>query len=265
MVAALGGAGLAMMLSCVAFGQSTSPPAFEVADVKVSKALGREQGKPRMLPGGRLEFPNVTLKLLITAAYNAHGNMIMGSPGWLDSDRFDIVAKAAPGTSDDQLRQMLQTLLVERFKLAIHREEKPMSVYALIVGKRGATLPPAAGSGESNCSWHEPSPGRVQRECHHMTMAELALQLPGWGRARVDLPVVDLTGLQGAYDFQLEWSFPNAVGGDAGRGGEMKTNADSGGATVFDAVQKFGLKLESRRLPMPMIFIDHVERVPTEN
>jgi uncharacterized protein (TIGR03435 family) len=111
-------------------------PEFEVADVKASNGM-RDAGKIQFLPGGRIDLPNVTVKSLIMLAYDLQEDMIAGGPGWIDSDHFDIVAKAPPDTPRDTLRLMLQPLLAERFKLAIHREDKPMPVYAMVVGKDG--------------------------------------------------------------------------------------------------------------------------------
>jgi uncharacterized protein (TIGR03435 family) len=255
---------LVIVLCHAAFGQAPARmPEFEVADVQVSKSTSPEQGKGRMLPGGRIEVPNTTLKNLVMAAYSVQENMITGGPGWLDSDRFDIVAKAPPDTPADTLFLMLRSLLAERFKLAIHREDKPMPVYVMVVGKGGPKLKPATG-GQQTCRWITPGNGRVQRECKNMTMQQLAIQIPGWGMARVDLPVVDLTEIQGAYDFQLEWSMPGGRG-DAGQGDAPNAAADMGGSTIFDAMSQIGLRLEQRKRPVSVIVMDHVERVPTAN
>ncbi|SPE41945.1 exported hypothetical protein [Candidatus Sulfopaludibacter sp. SbA3] len=255
--------GLVIVLSHAAFGQAPAKtPEFEVADVQVSKSTNPEQGKGRMLPGGRIEVPNTTLKNLMMAAYSVQENMITGGPAWLESDRFDIVAKAPPDTPPETLFLMLRSLLADRFKLAIHREDKPMPVYAMVVGKSGPNLQKAAG-GQQTCRWITPGNGRVQRECKNMTMQQLAIQIPGWGMAHVDLPVVDLTEIQGAYDFQLEWSLPSGRG-DAGKG-DAPAAAEMGGSTIFDAMSQIGLKLEQRKRPMSVIVIDHAERVPTAN
>lgn len=156
--------GLIVVLTRAAFGQAPAKmPEFEVADVQVSKSVSPEQGKGRMLSGGRIEVPATTLKSLIMAAYGVQENMIAGGPSWLDSDRFDIVAKARPDTPRDTLFPMLRSLLAERFKLAIHREDKPMPVYAMVVGKGGPRLEKAAG-GELTCRWIAPGDGRIRRE-----------------------------------------------------------------------------------------------------
>lgn len=89
-----------------------------------------------------------------------------------------------------------------------------------------------------------------------MTMKELAAEMAGWVPGRIDLPVVDLTGLSGSYDFQMKWSIPGGGEDDA---------AGPGGATIFDAMSQIGLRLEPRKHPVSVIVIDHVERVPTGN
>jgi uncharacterized protein (TIGR03435 family) len=205
---------------------------------------------------------DVTVKSIIMAAYDVQENMITGGPGWIDSEHYDIVAQAPPDTPRETLRLMLQPLLAERFKLEIHREDKPMPVYVMVVGKDGPKLKKATG-GPQQCRWNNPGAGLVQRECSNMTMEELATSMPRWGMAgKVDLPVVNLTGIKGAYDFELEWSLPSG-GGDAGKA-DASVAADPGGS-IFDAMGRIGLKLEQRKYPMSVIVIDRVERVPAAN
>ena len=115
-----------------------SRPEFEVASIKLSK------------PGTRTTFgvgnggaseANVTLKALIAFAYRLQGYQILGEPGWVSSDRFDIEARAADRNADsDQLRLMLQSLFADRFKLALHRETRQANVYALVVAKGGPKI-----------------------------------------------------------------------------------------------------------------------------
>ncbi|HYW48468.1 MAG TPA: TIGR03435 family protein [Bryobacteraceae bacterium] len=256
---ALASAGL--FLSCVtAFGQQAAAPlSFDVAEVKMNKSGARGEAFD-LLPGGQLSVRNVTMKQIIAGAYNVGDYAISGGPGWLDSDRFDIVAKAAPGTSEDNLRLMAQTLLADRLKLAVHRDQKTMSVYALVVAKRGSKLQPSpGGSGEADCN------GRGGRlTCTRMSMADLAEALPRMAPRYIDMPVVDLTELKGVYDFTLEWS-PLGGRGGAGRGTDAPATADAPPSTIFDAVQDLGLKLEGRKHPVTIIVIDHIERIPAEN
>ncbi len=232
------------------------PPAFEVASVKPNTSGSLKQGKGRFLPGGRVEFPNGTVKHFIMAAFQVQSDMIAGGPAWLDSDRYDVVATAPPDTDEKTLRIMLQTFLAERFRLVIHRKERATLEYALLVGKSGLKLAISPVPGKRNCTWQDGGDGLRRRICHNMTMAELASALPGWGGIGTDRPVVDLTGLKNAYDFHFEI-------GQAKKGAAAEK--DDPGPTIFDAMAQLGLKLEPRKGSVPIIVIDHVERVPTEN
>jgi uncharacterized protein (TIGR03435 family) len=156
---------------------------------------------------------------------------------------------------------MLQTLLAERFKLAIHQEQKITAVFALVAAKGGLKLQAAAGSGQPKCGRGPGAEGLNHTVCTNFTMTDLAAWLPTRiAPSFIDRPVVDLTGLNGTYDIKLDW-VPRPVVADAADGPD-----EAAGDTVFDALDKqLGLKLEERKLPLPVIFIDHVERTPTVN
>lgn len=159
---------------------------------------------------------------------------------------------------------MLQKLLADRFHLVVHREEKVMKVYAIVIAKGGHKLKGAQGPGDPVCI---PSIGQdnvYHRECHNMTMAELAEQLPSYAPRFFDgRPMVDSTGLNGAWDFRLDWT--PLSGGLAGLQAAPGAEFDSG-TTIFRTMEKnLGLKLEQREQPMTIIVIDQVDRVPTEN
>jgi uncharacterized protein (TIGR03435 family) len=243
---------LTALVACAAFGQVVpKTPAFEVADVQCSKPDAKP-ARPRFLPGGRVDLHGITLKLMIMAAYGVQDDLVIGGPAWLDADRFDVVAKAVPDTPDATLYLMLRTLLAERFHLAIHNEDKALPAYALTVVKT-ALLKAATGSAQPDCAWQEGAPGRIRRVCHNISMPELARQIPLWGRANIDLPVKDLTGITGAYDIELEWSLP--VDG---------AESSPPFPAILDAMPHAGLRLEPRKLPMSVLVIDHVERVLVE-
>lgn len=260
---------LAIFPSLSAFGQpAPHPPAFEVADIKVNTSKDPRPGKERLLPGGRIEVPNATLREMIRAAYGVQPNMITGGPNWLDSERFDMVAKAPPETPLPTLLLMLRTLLEERFKLAFHREDKVMPAYALVVGKGGPKLHQTAAGGRQNCNSSLVDKGGIRmlhRECHNMTLEEFARQLPGLGGAGIDRPVVDMTELTGAYDFEFDYAPQMSGRGDDNRGGgDGPSAADSAGPSISDAMTQLGLKLEASKRPMSCIVIDRAEK-PTEN
>jgi uncharacterized protein (TIGR03435 family) len=140
------GAGLIIFTSCAAFGQAAAePPTFEVASVKPAEpqATGRISVGMRGGPGtpdpGQITYTNVSLKNVLMNAYGVKGYQING-PKWLDSERFDIVAKIPKGATKETFKLMLQNLLAERFKLALHHETKELPMYALVVGKGGPKL-----------------------------------------------------------------------------------------------------------------------------
>jgi uncharacterized protein (TIGR03435 family) len=240
-------------LACGA-GFAQTAPAFEVADVKVNNS-GPGAMQAAFLPSGQITVRNMPLRDLIVQAYKAAG--VAGGPAWLDSSRFDVIAKAPPNTPTDTLRVMLQPLLAERFKLAIHTEQRPTPVYALIVAKGGSKLQAAAGSSPPKCAPGQGVEGQNHTVCTNFTMADLAEWLPTrLAPSFIDRPVVNLTGIQGAYDIRLDW-VPRPL---------SEISDAPAGPTVFDALEKqLGLKLEDRKQPMPVIVIDHIEQVPAEN
>ncbi len=217
--------------------------AFEVADIKPSAPLNSLKRKPQLLPGGRLDIPDASLKNLMGMAYGVPDAMIIGGPEWADHQRFDVLAKAPSDAAMPALREMMQALLAERFKLVIHRDGRAMRAYVMTVGKREPRYREGSG-GRQTCDWKAGDAGLRRRECRNMTMLELANQLPGWAGIGIDLPVVDQTGLKGSFDFEFE------VG--------MTTALDSG-PTIFQALDQIGLKLESRKTDLPVIVIDHAE------
>ena len=261
------GAGLALICG-LAWGQSVqTPPEFELADVQVSKP-GSSEASLKFLPGGKLQAFGVTLQDLILIGWNLDENRISGAPAWLDTDRFDIVAKAPHAASDDALRLMLQALLAQRFGLKVHQEDKTIPVYALVVGKRGARLKASESQEESGCPLKLIDGARTLI-CKGVTMAEFADRIRQAAAAYLDHPVVDLTGITGRYDFTVAWMGKGKVMGTAnGRGGEPgatpQASEPSGGLTVFDAVDKYlGLRLESQKRPLATVVIDAVNRKPT--
>jgi uncharacterized protein (TIGR03435 family) len=144
-------AGLALFISSMAFGQSTTVlPSFEVTSVKVAEqpkpdAQGRLfvvrgcRGGPGTTDPGTLTCNNTPLKSLLVRTYDLKNYQVEG-PAWLDTDGFDIVAKVPAGTTKEQFNLMLQSLLAERFKVTVHRETKTLPVYALTVAKGGPKL-----------------------------------------------------------------------------------------------------------------------------
>ncbi len=262
-----------------------SPPAeFEVAEVKLSPPGTNPMG--RLQPGGRLDLQGYTLKMLVTLAWDINDDQLLVGPKWLDDTRFSVLAKAAstgapgsPGIDIDDLRLMLRALLMERFKLATHLEDRPVPAYTLL-----AVQPKLQKANPANRTrWKEgpPPDGKDPRNsspilsrlitCQNMTMAQLAEDLPRFAGGYVHTPVEDATGLAGAWDFTLSFTPAGQLG--PGRGGDptqtsgVPTASDPTGAvSLFDALTKqLGLKLELRKRVMPVLVIDHVEEKPTDN
>jgi uncharacterized protein (TIGR03435 family) len=169
----------------------TPQPTFEVVDIKPSDPSNpTPRGKGRVLPGGRIELPGGTLKELIMFAYGVQEDMISGGPDWATRDRYDVVAKGPENASPEAVRPMLQALLADSFKLTIHRVDKVQSAFVLTLGKRPPRYIEGDG-GRQQCAWSVLESGLNRRECHNLSMAEFARQLPGTGNLGIDLPVID--------------------------------------------------------------------------
>jgi uncharacterized protein (TIGR03435 family) len=242
------------------------PPAFEVASIRPSAPGTQHSGT---VQNGRIDWRADLLRTLIFVAWNIGGsNDMLVGPKFLESAKFDIVAKAAAQQIDDEdLRPMLRALLVERFKMATHIETRPVTVFTLTAVK--PKLQRADTSRRSECKEGPGDDGKDPRvanplvnrlvTCRNATMAQLAEWFQGFGRGYVESSVVEDTGLNGAYDFTLSFS-----GSDMLQGGG---NADPPGAlSLFDAIsQQLGLRLERQKRPVPVLVIDHIEEKPTDN
>ena len=235
-------------------------PAFQLADVHPSPWVRNPQMSGGALHAGRFELRRATMVDLIRTAYNLDAADVAAGPGWLDFDRFDIVAKAPPATSRENLRLMLQTLLAGRFHLAVHRESRPMPSFVLSLGKGKPKLKVATGSGEPGCrpDMRPPIADEVPRweiSCHGVSMASFVHEIRDVAGRYLPDPVIDSTGLQGAWDFNFEYT-PQ----------ELLERAGSDGVSLFDAVDKqLGLKLEPRKVPRPVVVVDSVNETPTPN
>ena len=228
---------------------SEGPAVVELNPGGVSRILAAPFGE-----GGTVTLRYYTMRLLVTAAYKevVRDEFIVGGPGWLDSDHYDVIAKTAPGTSLDTMRLMLQEALSDKFHLVVHREQRTMSSLVLTEARSGLKLKSSSSLGRAECGALPAEPDGLRHwVCQHTPIEDLVERLPILAPAYVDQPVINLTGLSGAYDFQLDW-YP-------------KRDSGVPGATIFDALDKLGLKLEERKQPMPVIVIDHVDRTPTEN
>ncbi len=262
MMRPIAGVSIVALLSGAAFGQSAETrPKFDIADVHVSARTTNPYMSGGVLRAGRYEIRRATMLDLIRVAYSVDDNSkIQGGPSWLELDRFDVIAKAPAGATQETARLMLQALLADRFKLVIHMDNKPMPVFVLSMGKGKPKLKEADGSGNTGCQGRPQSaqPGAVPYNlvsCRNMTMEMFAPNLRGMASAYLTIPVVDSTGLKGAWDFDLKWT---------SRG--LLAQAGSDGITIFDAVDKqLGLKLERQTAPTPVIVVDSANEKPADN
>jgi uncharacterized protein (TIGR03435 family) len=234
-------------ISAAVYAQSPVGQQFEVASIKPSNADQRSSGIHS--GDGRMDAQNVTVKRCIIGAYGVGPNQILGGPDWLESDRFDIKAKAEQPVGDDILMAMLQTLLAERFKLSIHREAKPQKAYVLEVTNKAPKLEKGKGRGASTNN------GRGHIVATNATMDRFAQILS----RQMDRPVVNHTGLEGAFDVTLQWSVESGGPAKPAEGAVIE------GPSIFTAIQEqLGLRLRVRKVPVEVIVIDHVEK-PSEN
>jgi uncharacterized protein (TIGR03435 family) len=274
------------------------PPAeFEVADIKpfdtkapLERAIAGGIGA---LPGGRVNLPGLLLPLkqLITLAWNLNTNEdIAGAPKFIDSARYDIIAKLPAGFLSptggvppmQDLGPMLQALLIDRFKMKVHYENQMVAAYSLVAAK--PKLKKADPSTRTGCKQanngslinlaNSAPPARTVT-CQNMTMAQFADQLQTLAGPYVHYPVVDATALEGGWDFAFSFSaipesqlapLRQALAAGAAAAGGGGASDPSGGTSLFDAVEKqLGLKLESQKRSYPVFVIDHIEEKPTDN
>jgi uncharacterized protein (TIGR03435 family) len=254
---------------------ASNPSAAPSATIKPSELntptyAGSKTHMTRMMIGpGKFDARNVTLRALIQEAYGVQANQVIGGPDWLDTAAFDVSVKTGKSNASDAnpekltaenvalSRTMLQGLLADRAKLALHTATKDLETYSLTVADNGPKLQPAP-AGESD----EPK----EQGAMHMGRQQMRMQIGGnqvYGigaqstplddfaqqlSRQLDRPVINNTGLHGRYDFNLQWSDGNG-------------NSNASGPSLADAVQEqLGLKLEPQKAPMQVLIIDHIEK-----
>jgi uncharacterized protein (TIGR03435 family) len=232
---------------------------FEVITVKPNKS-GSGSSHSHSDPG-MLTASNMSLRSMILQAYGMKEYQVEG-PEWLRTEKFDIAAKFPEGMPRDRegsaaaRRAMMKKMLVERFKLAVHNEQKMFAVYGLVVAKKGIKFQevPDTGSHSNNDDTHYEGTG--------ISMPRFAEFLS----YEVDLPVLDMTGLTGAYKITLDWV--REPRNTAETKSDVPLAADGPpGTNIATAIQdQLGLKLERRKAPIDILIVDHAERAPvTEN
>lgn len=224
-------------------------PAFEAAFVKINTS--GSNGSSSNGTTGQIVMVNQSLKRLVERAYNVKPFQVTG-PEWMENVRFDITAKYPEDTKNSDRPAMLKTLLEDRFKLATHSESKEMPGYALVVAKGGLKIKPVEkGPGGTSSNGSNNS---ITLKVTSIPMNDIADYLA----RRLGSTVIDSTGVKGVYTFELHWTLDDTNGAPA-----------DGGAAEFAAVQEafgsLGLHLQAQKVPVQIVVVDHVERVPTEN
>jgi len=229
---------------------SAQGQSFDVASVKSHKGPITYSADPAV-HGRTVTGTACALRDLIEYAYGVRSEQISGQPSWALSEHYDLDAKSeGEGTlTTAQSRQMVQTLLADRFQLKVHRETQEVSIYALVVGKSGPKFQASAPDATGGYSVRAGEKG-IHMEAKRGSMEQLARQLSG----AAGRPVVDKTGLTGTYVYTLDW-FP----------ADRTPPPDLDAPDMFAALQEqLGLKLESTKGPIEKLVIDHVEK-PSEN
>ncbi|HET9409334.1 MAG TPA: TIGR03435 family protein [Candidatus Sulfotelmatobacter sp.] len=300
---------------------SAAPLAFEVASIKPSGDVMADARAGKMPHVGmkvdvqRVDIGYFTLMQLISYAYKVKQYQIAG-PDWMKSAHWDIAATLPEGASKDQIPEMMQALLADRFKLVIHHDRKDMPVLAMEVGKNGVKMAPSPpdppetkAADEKGTTTYDTGNGKVQvktsgrmgeggttqisggpagnvkmsmnnglmhMESSKVTMESLSQQLTGL----LGEPVIDQTGLKGSFVVAVDISMEDlqaiarsqgmmmpGAGTDAGsvNSSAVPSASDPSGGSVYASIEKLGLKLTKQKLPVEMIVIDHLEKIPTDN
>jgi uncharacterized protein (TIGR03435 family) len=250
---------------------------FEVVSIKLNTSA--RVGGNISMPGGAVKVDSLSLRYLVMFAYNVKDFQISGSPAWANSDKYDVMAKAAGRPTFEEIRPMLQSLLADRFNLTVHRETKEAPVYDLTAAKGGLKIAPSKdGSCVVPSAENLPKPGAPRPNyCGNIgvrpnSIEAYAVPMERFVATLSDVlgrRVIDKTGIKQNIDVHLEFApdegTANGLLGRTGDIGSPAPSTDPPGPSIFTALQEqLGLKLESSKGPVEMLIIDRVER-PSEN
>lgn len=245
----------------ILFSQVATSPAFDVASVKRNNST-EPRSEFHVNPDG-VTITNYRLRFLIPYVYSIAVYQIARAPSWLDSNKYDIIARAPRGSSDDQIRLMLQGLLADRFGLKFHRERKEVSGYAVVLAKDGPKFTIEKKPDQPGKDDGRVGAGRGMARGHMVSSAVLAQTLSLY----LERPVIDQTGIDGLFDFELHWTPDETepqLGGVPSPAGAPST--DPAGSSLLAALQEqLGLKLVTHREEINMFVIDNLQEMPTEN
>lgn len=275
---------LVLLIVTAGHAQSPAPATFDVASVKTNRSAAPFRMGPVLQPGGRVMATNVTLRDLVRVAFAVEDAQLVGGPDWIDSDRFDLDARGPADLTPPRGRALLRQLLADRFKLATHAETRELPIYRLVLSRRDRALGPKLKASGPDCAPITPPAGvplppppppgaagvflgvsgDAPLRCGTMMipggMSARTITMPAFGNVlsyEVDRPVVDATGLGGAFDLDLTYT-PDLR---AAAGAPPASSAPS----LFTALEEqLGLKLEAARGPVDVVVIDRAER-PADN
>ena len=243
--------GLAVLTGATLGCMAVSAQAFAVASIRPSAAEVKfeHDGKTETTPG-TLRMQDVTVSTCIKWAYGVQDRQISG-PEWLQSQHYDIIAKADGPATEDEMKLMLRTLLADRFKLSFHRQSKELQSYVMTVAKSGHKLHESVGDGK---------PSRQNSAIGSTVKATTLKDFGDFLSGPLQTPVVDMTGLSGKYDFVLDFTPYLPEGEHVMKPDYLNTNG-----IIIAALQgELGLKLESKKEFVDVLVIEHAER-PSAN
>ncbi|WP_263410833.1 TIGR03435 family protein [Terriglobus tenax] len=267
------------------------PPAqFDVASIKPSQP---GENPMAMVRNGQMNISSMPLRFLIVFAWDLNPNdpnLIVNAPKWLEESKFNMVAKAAlpeslPGRppaqiDNDEFRQMLRNLLMERFQMKVHMEDRPIDAYKMVADH--PKLKAADPKSRTRCKEGPGPDGKDPRQanpmitalwsCQNISMKQLGEELAHYATGYVYTPVLDGTGLSGGYDLTLAWSSasltilkPPPAPGEQNSAQQGATDPN-GAITLYEAMDKqLGIKMVKEKRPVPVLVIDHIEETPTAN
>ncbi len=251
--------------------QPPDGPKFEVASIKPSDPNPDTVFIGMSADGAMVNYTNISLLDCIRGAYRVRDFQISG-PDWMTKTRFAISAKLPPGATTDEIPEMLQALLADRFKLEIRREMKEQNVYVLSAGNGGAKLKPSEAKPDANAPkalgpdgkprasmMFGVRPGGIFITAPSASLASLA----GLMSRFTVRPVVDATGIEGDYDFSL--FFAAEINNSPLIVQPVPDGTIDTTPSLSDAVKRYGLRLDARKAPIEMIVVTHLEKTRTEN
>ena len=253
-------------------------PEFEVAELKPSPA-DAQGPRAQILPSGQINATGVPLNLMIALAWDLPSEQFIVGPKWLESTRFELIARAFTGPNtnvevdEDILRKMLQALIIDRFKMKFHMEDRPMSAYTLTADKPKMTK--SDPSKRTRCvQGLAPASNRAlalqprQFTCTNVTIAQFGQLIPQFANGYTQVPVLDKTGLEGGYDFTLSFTGVGQVQNRTNQAGAPGAAASdpNGALSLWEAISsQLGLKAEEQKRPQPVMLIESISETPSGN